>query len=243
MKVRFLWYGWGVCLLVLVTLLAFPIRTGKIRMLIAALLAVTWLGLCALLWIQKHRLSAAALLISGSALAGWIACGSSSPVPADELRALYITRLRHYDGVTYVYGGENSLGIDCSGLVRCALWDSFFISGIHHVNAGAIREALRLWWNDSSALDLGEGAGGVTLPQLAPDGSPTLPMGSNPSLQAGDLVVSGMGSHVLAYIGNGEWIEAEPGVGRTHIFTLTGPLAFLAKDRVRFVRWKCLANP
>jgi hypothetical protein len=54
--------------------------------------------------------------------------------------------------------------------------------------------------------------------------------------------VTESGSHVLAYLGDEIWIEAEPNVGGTHVFDPAGKFSYLAEERVRFVRWKWLAQ-
>lgn len=240
MKTRLPGYAWGFCILLLAGLLAFPIRTGKIRLAIVALLAASWLGLVTFLWIKRWRRSAIAAGGLPALAFGWIASSAGAPIPPTQLRELYLTRLRHYEGVLYVYGGENSLGIDCSGLVRRALADALLISGARHGNARAFRDAFSVWWRDSSALDMGNGAGGATIPLAGANGRPLAPLGHFPSLRPGDLVITAGGSHVFAFLGADEWIEAEPGIGRTHIFSLTGQLAFMAEERVKVARWKWL---
>jgi NlpC/P60 family len=42
-------------------------------------------------------------------------------IGAETLRSTYLRSLYSYMGTTYVWGGENQLGIDCSGLVRDCL--------------------------------------------------------------------------------------------------------------------------
>jgi hypothetical protein len=74
----------------------------------------------------------------------------------DKLRQSYADHLRSYEGTRYVWGGENILGVDCSGLVRTALIKASFQQGIVTANPGLVRFSLSLWWHDSTAKALGE---------------------------------------------------------------------------------------
>lgn len=157
----------------------------------------------------------------------------------EALRGIYVSKLKSYDGTRYVWGGENHLGIDCSGLVRIGLADALFEYGLRHLDPSALRSGFHLWWRDSNAVDLGRPASVLTT--LLGDGAlTTLSAGRNQL--AGDLAVTQAGSHVLACLGGGVWIEAEPGVGSTHIFDLNGKFNYLADQEVRFVRWTHLTT-
>jgi len=237
MKTRFLWYIWTACLLGLIALLAFPIRTGKIRLAIVLLLAAVWVGLIVLTALRKWWLGAgiAAVMLAAGI---FLSLPGRATIDTAALRDLYLHRLQRYANVIYVYGGENSLGIDCSGLVRRAMMDALFLYGIREHDPAAVRSALRLWWRDANAIELGNGAHGDTRPVGA---SPSVELAQHPGVAPGDLAVTATGSHVLAYLGNEVWIEAEPNVGHTHIFTLTGPFQALANERVKFVRWRWLS--
>jgi len=133
------------------------------------------------------------------------------PVDADALRNDYVQRMRGYLGTRYVWGGETSLGIDCSGLPRRALRDALWAEGLHHLNGTAFRMWLEQWWFDSSARAMGRGYRGRTK-SLGVTG----PLWSlvSQNLQPGDLAIRGDGVHVVAYLGDHQWIEADPGRGK-----------------------------
>jgi hypothetical protein len=237
MKARLLWYGWDLLALALGMLTAFPIRTGKIRLVLIALLVLVWGGLLALLWLRRKAIAAA--LFATTLLLLLFLCLPGRPIDPQALRRVYVERLQAYGGVTYIWGGENSLGIDCSGLVRRALVDALFLQGWQTANPRAVREAISLWWHDESALEMGRAAAGRT--QLVNPPAVKATLGNPVGAQPGDLAVMPSGSHVLAFLGGGKWIEAEPSFGSTHVFTLTGPFQELAAERITLVRWKWLS--
>jgi cell wall-associated NlpC family hydrolase len=152
-----------------------------------------------------------------------------------QLRRRYVGQLKSYDGVWYVYGGENHRGIDCSGLVRAAMFRSLLEESIFSANPALLRAALKLWWRDTNAIQLGKGANGLTAPKG--DGSP-IAMRAAQNLHPGDLAVTTSGSHVLAYLGGSSWIEADPDIMRVHIVDLnTSPIA---GQEVLLVTWSWL---
>ena len=58
------------------------------------------------------------------------------------------------------------------------------------------------------------------------------------NLRPGDLAVTTTGSHVLAYLADQRWIEADPDVARVHIVDLnTSPTA---GQEVLLVTWRWL---
>ncbi len=64
---------------------------------------------------------------------------------------MYVGNLKRYQGTRYLWGGENFIGIDCSGLIRRAIMDSYRDYGIRTLNGKLLRELLYLWWYDTSA--------------------------------------------------------------------------------------------
>lgn len=235
---RFFQFAIGLCLLCLVALLILPLRTTLIRLAIFALGAAVWMGVVRMMW-PKIWLRVSALVVTGFTLLVLL-LPLSAEIDPDALRRCYVREIREYDGTRYVYGGETGRGIDCSGLVRAAMVDALTSHGLRSGSPAVIRTALTLWWRDSTAIDLGNGRSGMTIP-LGGGGFQTL--SGYRDVLPGDLAVTESGSHVLAYLGDDTWIEADPTLSRTHIVKLNGAFASIADQRVRFVRWSWLNQP
>jgi cell wall-associated NlpC family hydrolase len=222
--------------IILIGLLICPLRTTLIRLGIISLTITTSAGLCIFSWSR--------LILRWLVLPMTAACilftvwPARSVIDSEKLRSLYLAQLPRYQGVRYVYGGETRLGIDCSGLVRAAMFNALRIYAIKTINPVALRASIGLWWRDCNAIDLGRGRTGDT---FTLGSGKFVALGDHEHIRPGDLAVTESGSHVLAYLGNDNWIEAEPTIGRTHIFQLTDQFASLAGEKVRFVRWRWLS--
>ena len=150
-----------------------------------------------------------------------------------EVHAGYLRILRSYAGTNYVWGGEGRLGIDCSGLPRCAMIGSLFSYGLRHLDGAALRRACDLWWNDASAREMLAGYGGrmTVLPeayrinQLRDD------------VQPGDLAVTAGGVHVMVYLDRTTVIQADPGRDLVVVDALPATDSWY-EQQVRLVRWQ-----
>lgn len=158
------------------------------------------------------------------------------PASSEILREKYTSCLRRYEGVRYVWGGETALGIDCSGLVRRGLMDALFLEGLRTLNPGLVRDAISLWWNDTTARVLGE-AGDQT---SAITETPGINLLDHSLLQPGDLAVTATGLHVLAYLGDQTWIEADPGLENVVVVKAPSHENPWLATPVKIVRWKLL---
>lgn len=138
-------------------------------------------------------------------------------INSEELRQDYVRRMSEFEGTKYYWGGENSRGIDCSGLPRRAFRDALMAYGIKHFNGRAFRAYIEQWWFDASAKALGEGYRNYTS-TIGTTG--TIQKMDYTSLVPGDLAVTTCGVHILAYAGDGRWIQADPGIGA--VATLNG---------------------
>ena len=135
-------------------------------------------------------------------------------------------------------GGEGFLGIDCSGLVRKGLvWGELY-HGLRTFNGRPIRDALGLWWHDASAMALRDGYRGWTAELFR---RRSVAETDHSLLKAGDLAVTEDGVHVMAYLGNRTWIEADPRAHRVIEVNLPTDNPWFTMPVV-FVRWKCLAS-
>lgn len=154
-------------------------------------------------------------------------------VPSDQ----YAIALKSYTGTPYVWGGESDKGIDCSGLLRrayiYACINVFRGSG----NLGYLANAFDVWLNDSSAINLLEGYSGRT--EKINDVSSINEI-SGIDLRIGDLAVTANGIHCLAYVGNNEWISADPGVKSVIILKAPDRSFGFYKCKVAICRWKNL---
>lgn len=234
MRKRTLITIWLIVVVALIVNFAFPIRTGLTRMSLLALTFLTISGGIALTWrIRILRFLIVGICIAVSLFLFWPSASSPDPT---VLRWLYIQHLQKYKETKYVYGGENRLGVDCSGLVREGMIEALLSYGIVHHHPGAVRAALHLWWHDSNAIMLGK------MPELTRPvkGQDYVALHNTSGIEAGDLALTQSGSHVLAYLGNNRWIEADPGLNRTHVFTLDDEFKHLSDELVLFVRWRWL---
>jgi hypothetical protein len=225
---------WLLAVALLVALVLNPVSNRLTRA--GGLIAVfiVWRGVVALAW-PLRRLRLALLGLTG--LCAVLLLLPARDVPAAELRSEYATALRRYDGVAYHWGGENSRGIDCSGLVRRGLIDALFLRGVRTADGGRVRQALSLWWNDTSANALGSGHASLTTPLFD---TPSVNALDQSQILPGDLAVTTSGVHIMIYLGGNQWMEADPGAGR--VLTVSVPAADNGwfKTEMRLVRWRML---
>jgi len=191
-----------------------PVNSRILKLAFLGCVVGAWIGYTTLAW--KHKpLRVAALVLPLLAVIPLILPGGV--IDAIELRRNYVRRLAEYEGTKYFWGGEGSRGIDCSGLPRRALRDALLAYGARHFNGRAFRDYVEQWWFDASAKALGEGYRDYTCPVGI---TGTIQKMDYRDLAPGDLAVTTSGVHVLAYIGDGRWIQADPGFGA--VVTLDG---------------------
>lgn len=191
-----------------VFLLAIPVSKSSLRLALLASVAILWLAAVVRLWPARRARIA---WLSATFLVTACLFGPGRDADPDELTRSYVRALRRYEGTRYVWGGEGRLGVDCSGLLRRARMDAELSVGIRSANPRLLRAAVARWWFDQSARAMLQGERGQTTVVAAAKSIRVLDLGS---LRAGDLAVTSDGVHVLAYLGAGEWIEADPIVGR-----------------------------
>ena len=232
---RLQWLLWFAALGFLIALALFPVSYRITRVTSLALAGVVWFGLVALVW--RQRLLRFALLGVTLLILGFLALPSRTSPPPEILRVDYLEGLQRYEGVTYYWGGENMRGIDCSGLIRRGLIDALFRRGIYTLDAGLVRRAISIWWHDCTARALGEQHRSLTVRVLDTPSVNTL---NHAKIRPGDLAVTRSGIHIMAYLGDNRWIEADPEVGS--VITVTAPSGDNSwfQTPMNIVRWSIL---
>lgn len=214
-----------------------PVHSTALKLAFLGCLIAAWAGLSLLVW-KRKPLRTAALMLPVLLAIPLLLPGSR--IDPAELRKDYVRRMTGYEGTRYYWGGENFRGIDCSGLPRRAYRDALLAHGLRHLNGRAFRAYAEQWWFDASAKALGQGYRGYTTPLSLAGTIRTMPY---ETLLPGDLAITASGIHVLAYAGDGKWIQADPGLGA--VATRDGRSSdngwFNAK--VTTHRWKLLAEP
>lgn len=151
-----------------------------------------------------------------------------------ELNALYVEELSAYEGVPYVWGGETHFGMDCSGLVRKGFQNVLLRKGLVTWNPFLVRGAFDIWWNDTTAEEIGRGYDDLTLQVTSCRSINAL---DPAKLQPGDLAVTTSGTHVMAYLGGSKWIGADPGEMKVTIFSVPEPKNGWFSCPMNIVRW------
>ena len=225
---------WIVILTTIVGL--WPIDYPTTRVALVAGLVLTWTGALALWW--KKRAIWMALVLVGALPVAALCLPGRDPDP-EGLAEDYCRGLRLFRGVRYAWGGEGFLGIDCSGLVRKGLVWGHICNGLRTCNGTPIRRAISIWWHDSSARALRDGYRGWTVQTFRHDSIAAADPGR---LKPGDLAVTANGAHIMAYLGQNTWIEADPSVHKVLEVVLPTDNHWF-KTPVVFLRWKWLDSP
>ena len=205
---RSYWAGFGI---LAASLLLFPINNGPLRCATIATLVIAFVAVA--YRFRKRKLIFYPLLIAAMLSAVFLA-SPGRDADTQKLTGEYLEALRAYEGTRYIWGGENKLGIDCSGLMRAGLIKANFRQGLLTLNPNLVRFSLSLWWHDCSAKALGEGYRDQTKVILSAPGINGL---DEADILPGDMAVTQSGVHVLAFLGAHQWIEADPEIKRVVI--------------------------
>jgi hypothetical protein len=171
-------------------------------------------GLLYLLWRQRLLRSIGLSMV----LSVLIFLGlPGNPGAGRNLQSDYLQMLRTYEGSPYVWGGENHLGIDCSGLVREGLIQANLQHGLRTFNPALVRSGLEMWWFDAGADALLAEYRGYTQRLFPASSVNQLDL---TKIQPGDLAATADGEHILAYLGDRQWIEADPDFQKVVIETV-----------------------
>jgi hypothetical protein len=224
-------YPWILPLIFTMLLVLFPpsYRFTRICLVISGFLL--WISI--LISLRRKKVALAAFIGSSLLFITWLML-PGKPVDPAQLRDLYVRELMRYEGSLYVWGGENRLGIDCSGLVRRGLINANFRLGIISLNPQPIRHAVDLWWHDCTAKALKDGYRNLTSPLT---NAPSVNSTTHLPLNAGDLAITRNGIHVMAFLGNGTWIEADPSVLKVIRVALPTDNPWF-NQAIQIVRWR-----
>jgi hypothetical protein len=227
---------WCVAWFLLVVILIQPLGYSLERLATVLLIVGVWAGSFYLGW-QRLPVRIGTLVLTFSVILLLILPGRS--VDARSLRAEYVQAMQGYTGTPYVWGGENHVGIDCSGLVREGLIQANFRAGITTLNPSLVRQGLAMWWFDLSALALRDGERGWTKRLFPADSINSI---DPAKLLPGDLAATADGVHILAYIGDKKWIEADPTERKVIVVSIPDPINYWFGVPVYILRWQQLAN-
>ena len=197
-----------------VLLCFYPVHSKVVNLTLLGLLLAAWAGAIVLNW--RRRWALVMLLVLAALLAlPFLLPGRA--IDKGELRDGFVNRMAEFEGTRYLWGGEGTRGIDCSGLPRKALRDTLFWYGVKHGNGRAFRMWAEQWWFDATAKSIQSGYRdyAISLPNTG-----TIQTMSLEGLLPGDLAITKNGVHMLAYVGDGRWIQADPGVQK--VVTLHG---------------------
>jgi hypothetical protein len=213
----------------------YPVSDRLTRLGGAGLLVFVWVGLISLMW--RYRAARIGLLITTALAAGFLAWPGRVPNQPEALRGAYLQGLVRYAGTNYYWGGESPKGIDCSGLVRRGMIDGLWCEGCRQGSPALLRQAIDLWWHDGTANDMLHGYHDRTVPVLA---TPSLNALDRSRILPGDIAVTDTGVHVMVYLGEKRWIEADPGIGR--VIAAQTPVAdnIWFAGPMRIMRWRIL---
>lgn len=227
---------WVVSILVWFVLILFPVNSQLVRIVLIAMTILVWSGI--IIFFRKIKIIRYILIALTAALILFLLLPGSLP-DIQIIRNKYVKVLTSYEGVYYFWGGENRIGIDCSGLVRRGLYETYFMLGLKTFNPALIRAGLSLWWHDCSARAFMNGCEGRAVPLFT---SPSINKMDSSALLPGDFAVTTDGIHMLAYLGNNVWIEADP--GHRKVLKVSVPVRnnFWFNHPVLLMRWHQLKN-
>jgi hypothetical protein len=219
--------------IVFVLLLFFPVRTGLFRVALLGTGGAFWGGALLLFW---NRLWMRIPLLVLGLIPLLLLLLPARPHDPTALRDAYIASLRGLHNTLYVWGGETRTGIDCSGLIRGGMREAELREGLRTLNGHLLRDAARQWWDDCSARAIGDEYRGRTYRRHT---VPTLNEANYDRILPGDLAVTAGGAHILAYIGDRTWIQADP-LAMKVVYTTAPSESGWFSQEAKILRWRVL---
>ena len=225
---------WLLLLFGVVLAFLLPVTSTLVRYYVVTAISLLWLGGLFIFW--KYKLISTIIFFSAILFIGFVFLpGKDNP---DLLRSEYVKVLEKYEGAPYHWGGENQFGIDCSGLVRKGFIVANFQLALKSLNAKFLRNALKVWWFDCTAWELKDGYRNMTTKLFVANSINSI---KSKMLIAGDVAVTSNGIHTLVYLGNDNWIEADPGIRK--VIKVKIPVDnHWFETPVQIIRWRQLMN-
>ena len=230
-----LWFRlWIILWPITIVLFLYPINNRPLRIVLILSLASLWAGCLWFGW--RKRIVRFVLLSCTFIVAVFLICPGGNHT-TETLRNADIASLRSFEGTRYIWGGENKRGIDCSGLVRAGLIQASWQQGLQTLNPKLVRYGLSLWCHDSTAKALGEEYRQQTKHILKTVSINSL---DQSKILPGDIAVTMSGVHVLAYLGDNEWIEADPHLNKVIVVKVPAAKNPWFDEPVNIMRWTML---
>jgi hypothetical protein len=179
----------------LLILFFFPVRTTIIRGIIILLIAMPLIYLIKNYW-SKFYIGKA--LLTGTIILLIWGITTFTLVPINQ--KTFIQHVQSYENVPFVWGGENSFGLDCSGLIRQSLLKTY-------LSQYRIGSAFQIWFIDCPAKHLSTKYSNILREYKK---AVLIKNVTNLNIPLGTLAVTTTGNHVLAYVGNNSWAQASP---------------------------------
>ncbi len=207
-----------------------PINSFIFRSIFLASLISTFIFLLILFW-NKFIIRNLVLTLILSNLAMVIIPGKR--FNTDNVKNAYLANLKNFEGSTYVWGGENKIGIDCSGLLRASYIKAMWSEGIKTLNSTPIKHGISQWWHDRTAKMMKKEYRGETKRITS---AKSINEVDYNLIQPGDMAVTKNGIHVLAFLGDKKWIQAHPSEGEVVINHVPSADPWL-NTPVEIMRW------
>ena len=227
---------WRILAALVMIMIIFPVGLNFIRVGIISGLIILWISGLLIFWRNKFILS---FFIATAVILGLVVFIPGTEGNIDGIRTAYVRTLLDYEGVGYGTGGENTIEIDSSGLVREGYIHANIGVGIKTLNPKLIRRAFFIWWNDCSVNALEKEYKQMTKLVKRFDSIGLL---NYKMLNSGDLIIPEAGVKASVYIGNQMWIEADILKGRV----LKKSTELKAKEwgnhPIKLLRWSNLYN-